>query len=364
MPCLPAMSSSGRLAGVVRRSRHWRSLAASTPGCCCRCFTAEAAASGPAAAERPPELPTVAKISNRVCRVLGRNPSPFTLTGTNLYLVGTGEQRILIDAGEGRPGVLADLLTTMKGEGCTGLSQIILTHWHHDHVMGVPELLRHFGSVPVRKHLPPEGTAGNEERKVKLDTGFDPNVFLQDVEIHDLTDGEVLHCEGASLRVLVTPGHANDHVCLMLEEERALFTGDNILGWGTGTFEDLQLYMDSLRRIRENQPTLLYPAHGPVIGVEKAQAWIQMYISHREERIEQVIEALRQPPAIHKSECRGMDLDSVTRQVYKAQPHVFATPPLLVGALNNTGLVIAYLLQIGKCIEVRPGHYTLVAARL
>ena len=70
-------------------------------------------------------------------------------TRTNMYLVGTGARRILVDAGEGKPGVLDDLLRVMRDEGCAGLDQIVITHWHHDHLEGLPELLRHFGAVPV-----------------------------------------------------------------------------------------------------------------------------------------------------------------------------------------------------------------------
>eukprot|EP00435_Cladocopium_sp_Y103_P055696 s1651_g18.t1 len=113
-------------------------------------------------AHRPPPLPEVARLSDRVIRVLGRNPSPFALTGTNLYLVGTGEERILVDAGEGKPGVLEDLLQTMKQEGCKSLLQVVITHWHFDHIGGVPEMMRHFGNLVVRKYMPKEGTAFGE----------------------------------------------------------------------------------------------------------------------------------------------------------------------------------------------------------
>lgn len=330
------------------------------PSCrCCRGLLPLATSSAsPGAGDAPPPLPPVARLSERVTRVLGRNASPFTLTGTNLYLVGTGRRRILVDAGEGKPGVLDDLLGAMRSEGCEGLEQIVITHWHHDHLMGVPELLSHFGPLPVRKYQPPEGTASGE-RGPQKDMGyfFDPNDVLRDVQVVGLSDGEVLHCEGAALQVLFTPGHANDHVSLWLKEERGLFTGDNVLGWGTGVFQDLQLYMRSLRKMRDMEPELLYPAHGPVVERGRAGAWMQMYISHREERIEQVAASLRAGPTY------GLTLEAVAKAVYSDQPHVLRNPVLFAGACNNSKLVLEYLEKEGLCVQ-EGGNYRFVSAKL
>jgi len=307
-------------------------------------------------------LPEVSKLSPLVNRILGRNPSPFTLTGTNMYLVGSGQGRILIDAGEGKPGVLQDLLRAMEDEGCSHLEQIVITHWHHDHLLGVPELLRHFGShVPVRKYLPPEGTAAGERGPGDLGGGWSPDKLLHELPVSGLVDGEVLCCEGARLRVLFTPGHANDHVCLFLQEEKALFTGDNVLGWGTGTFQDLQLYMSSLRRMRDEEPERLYPAHGPAIAGKKETAdWLQMYISHREERIQQATEALRAGPEA------GCDVPSLVRTIYQEQPSVLQSEILFKGACINTKRVLDYLEQEGLCAQLKDGFYVWVpsASRL
>mmetsp|Transcript_52748 Transcript_52748/g.98764 ORF Transcript_52748/g.98764 Transcript_52748/m.98764 type:complete len:339 (+) Transcript_52748:34-1050(+) len=293
------------------------------------------------AAPGPPPLPEVAKLSDKVIRVLGRNPSPFALTGTNLYLVGTGVSRILIDAGEGKPGVLEDLLRTMSAEGCRELSQLVITHWHYDHLLGVPEILRHFGDeLPVRKYMPVQGTASGELENVE--GAWSPLEFLSNIAIQELVDGETLTCEGATLTVLHTPGHANDHVCLFLEEEKALFTGDNVLGWGTGTFQDLQQYMRSLKLMAAQAPGVLYPAHGPVIsGASEVSAWLQMYITHREERIQQVEDELQ-------SAGSGLDLVDLVRRVYQAQPHVLESEGLFRGACLNTKRVLDFLSHAGR----------------
>lgn len=299
-------------------------------------------------ANGPPPLPEVARLSDRVIRVLGRNPSPFALTGTNLYLVGTGEERILVDAGEGKPGVLEDLLQTMKQEGCKSLSQVVITHWHFDHIGGVPQMMRHFGDLVVRKYMPKEGTAFGES----IDF-WDPDELLSKIQVRELVDLEELHCEGASLKVLFTPGHANDHVCLFLEEEGALFTGDNVLGWGTGTFQDMQPYMNSLKRMAAQGARVLYPAHGPTVaGAAESAAWLKMYISHREERIHQVEKELR-------AAASGLDLIELVKRVYKAQPEVMHSPTLFRGACFNTQHVLDFLHK-EDCIQRDGEHFVWV----
>eukprot|EP00435_Cladocopium_sp_Y103_P044929 s3490_g12.t1 len=153
--------------------------------------------------------------------------------------------------------------------------------------------------------------------------------IMSKIQVRELVDLEELHCEGATLKVLFTPGHANDHVCLFLEEEGALFTGDNVLGWGTGTFQDMQSYMNSLKRMAAQGARVLYPAHGPTVaGAAESAAWLKMYISHREERIHQVEKELRA--------ASGLDLIELVKRVYKAQPEVMHSPTLFRGACFNT----------------------------
>ena len=111
----------------------------------------------------------------------------------------------------------------------------------------------------------------------------------------DIEDGQVFETEdgSATLRALHTPGHTTDHMCLVLEEEGAMFTGDNVLGHGTAVFEDLGTYLESLHRMQDVKgfDGRAYPAHGEVIDHGKAK--IREYILHRRQREEEVVRELR-----------------------------------------------------------------------
>jgi len=226
------------------------------------------------------ELPAVDVWSERVTVALGMNPGIFTGPGTNTYLVGRGRRRILIDTGQGRREYLPVLERALERAGCEGLQEILLTHGHPDHVGGLADVLRRFGPLRVSKLLAPEdGTLGPDR-----------------VSLHD---GDVVETEGARLRALFTPGHASDHLCFLLEEENALFSGDNVLGVGTTVIPteggDLGDYLASLERLLALRPGRIYPAHGPCI--EDGPAKLREYLAHRRLREEQILAGLAAGPA-------------------------------------------------------------------
>ena len=109
------------------------------------------------------------------------------------------------------------------------------------------------------------------------------------------------------LRAIHTPGHTTDHLCFWLEEERALFSGDTILGQGTTEFEDLYDYFNSLKLILNLSPKRIYPGHGPV--VENPAKTLEHYISHRQQRNNQILDALKQSKD-------GLDPHEITEIVY------------------------------------------------
>ncbi|CAH1130260.1 unnamed protein product [Ceutorhynchus assimilis] len=217
-------------------------------------------------------IPAVTKISSRVTRVLGCNPSLMTLQGTNTYIVGTGKRRILIDTGDSDvPQYINHLRSVLKYENID-LAHIFLTHWHHDHVGGLNDIMEDL----------PEFTENCEVWKFPCKE--DNNVY------NAFKDNQEFSVEGATLRVLHTPGHTTDHVVLHLLEDNALFSGDCILGEGTAVFEDLFDYMESLRTILNAKPAVIYPGHGNIIN--NASEKIQFYLNHRLEREQQIMDIL------------------------------------------------------------------------
>lgn len=256
---------------------------------------------GVMAAANDTVLPLIAKLSPRVVRVLGLNPGPMTLQGSNTYLVGSGAQRLLIDSGEGIPEfehALEEALATAGAElgKRVVITQVLLTHWHRDHVGGVSMLQRVFPNVVLWKRRSAYGSPSVE------DVCSPPPPVLQ--------------VEGATLRTIHTPGHTDDHVCVFLEEEQALFTGDTILGTGSSVFSCYTDYISSLQLLQEFEPQLLYPAHGPV--VTSAARYIEEYILHRHQRESQILQALESASSAETQQ--DMCIQDLVRQVYVSTP--------------------------------------------
>lgn len=243
-------------------------------------------------------LPDYARLSPRVATVLGHNPGPFTGPGTNTYIVGTGRRPLLLDTGVGVP-KWAELLPRGLRElaNTDQFDRVVVTHAHQDHIGGMKDVTRLFGRLEVlKKPWPtagPDGAAG--------------------VPITAIEHDAVVATEGATLRGVFTPGHAPDHLCYYLAEEKAVFTGDVILGAGTTVIPDetgdLGQYMDSLRRLLALDVETIYPAHGPVI--RNAKAKIREYIAHRELRERQVLAALKDGP---------LEVVAIVKRIYTDVP--------------------------------------------
>jgi glyoxylase-like metal-dependent hydrolase (beta-lactamase superfamily II) len=171
--------------------------------------------------------------------------------------------------------------------GAERVSHIIITHGHIDHSPMARPLSAVTGAkvygAGVKIVL---GATGEEDD----DPSLSPDVRLQ--------DGDVIEGKGWTLRAITTPGHASDHVCFALDQEKACFTGDHIMGWSTSVISppdgDMQTYLDSLRKIEAMDFEILWPTHGPPI--HQPARFINGLIKHREMREHQIAAQLRNGP--------------------------------------------------------------------
>jgi glyoxylase-like metal-dependent hydrolase (beta-lactamase superfamily II) len=203
--------------------------------------------------------------TTRALRLLAPNPSPMTLEGTNTWVLREpGESAcVVVDPGPDDAGHLQ----RVAEHGPVAL--IVLTHGHLDHSEGAP-MLHAITGAPVLARDP------------AWCIGTDP-----------LPDGPIHVPGGLDWLAVLTPGHSSDSVSLLLREDRALLTGDTILGRGTTVVAHpdgrLGDYLDSLQRLRDLVGTdvdVLLPGHGPV--VDAPVEVVDHYLRHRQERLEQV----------------------------------------------------------------------------
>ncbi|MCT2397938.1 MBL fold metallo-hydrolase [Novosphingobium mangrovi (ex Huang et al. 2023)] len=220
------------------------------------------------------------RIGPLVRRVLARNPSPFTYTGTQTYIVGEGSSVAVIDPG---PDEVEHLDALIQAIGDAEVAAICCTHTHRDHSPAASPLA-------ARTRAPIIGCAPLtlDDDGPRADAAFDPTYIPDRV----LADGEAITGEGWTLRALATPGHTSNHVCFALEETGALFTGDHVMGWSTSVVSppdgDMTAYLDSLQKLYEReQDTVYYPAHGP--EVTNPRQLVRGMIGHRRQRERQIL---------------------------------------------------------------------------
>jgi glyoxylase-like metal-dependent hydrolase (beta-lactamase superfamily II) len=220
-----------------------------------------------------------------VRRVLAPNPSPYTYTGTQTYLVGAGKDLAVIDPGPDEEAHLAALVDAI---GERNVVAIMCTHTHRDHspaaaplaaITGAPVV----GCAPLHIH----------SDAPRVDAPFDQSYTPDRVMEH----GEAMTGPGWTLTAVATPGHTSNHLCFALEQSGAVFTGDHVMGWSTSVVVppdgDMADYMASLHHLYEReQDRIYYPAHGP--AVEKPRQLVRGMIGHRRQRERQIMRLLRE----------------------------------------------------------------------
>lgn len=209
----------------------------------------------------------------RAFLVRATNPSPMTLEGTNTWVLVEpgGREAVVVDPGPDDASHRDAVIAAVAAAGADQVAVIVLTHGHADHSEGASALAEQV-NAPVRAASPAHCSPGQQP----------------------LSDREQLQIAGSHLDVIATPGHTADSVCIVIDADTALLTGDTILGrgstvvaWPDGGLAD---YLATLHRLRalvdERQLRVVLPGHGPVVNDPAAK--IDAYLQHREERLEQV----------------------------------------------------------------------------
>jgi glyoxylase-like metal-dependent hydrolase (beta-lactamase superfamily II) len=250
----------------------------------------------------------------------------MTGRGTNAYLL-PGARPTLIDAPEASESFVERVAQVLDTEqpGAT-LAQVLVTHFHHDHIDGVEALAKRWPELTIAKFPLPD-------RDGKHAVTWTP-----------LADGQLLAAGDGTLWTLHTPGHAPDHVAFLEMRSSLLFCGDLLVNGGTVAINpsaggDLALYLKSLRRLLGDQPRRIYPGHGP--PVDNPGALIRAYITHRLGRETQILDELAKA---------GGTVDELTARVY---PEV--GPELRDTARENLRAHLLKLLAEGRARETDDG---------
>ncbi|MBI1404464.1 MAG: MBL fold metallo-hydrolase [Porphyrobacter sp.] len=219
-----------------------------------------------------------------VKRVLAPNPSPYTFTGTQTYVVGApqGPDCAVIDPGPADEAHLDAILAAVDGRR---IMAIMCTHTHRDHSPAAAPLSQRTGAPIVGCAPLMLQVAGP-----RSDEAFDPTYAPDRV----LEDGEGMRGTGWTLTAIATPGHTSNHLCFALEESGALFTGDHVMGWSTSVVippdGDMGAYMASLEKLLAREDRVYHSAHGEAIT--KPRQLVRGMIGHRRQRENQILRLL------------------------------------------------------------------------
>ncbi|HWY62236.1 MAG TPA: MBL fold metallo-hydrolase [Rhizomicrobium sp.] len=234
------------------------------------------------------------RLTSRIERLLAPNPGPFTFRGTGVYIVGAGERSVgesrsdqnevaVIDPGPDLPEHNAALQAALAGRK---VSHILITHNHNDHSPAARPLqewsgAKIYGYGPLADKSD-EGSSGEES----YDHQFRPDILV--------SDGTVIAGEDFTIECVFTPGHTSNHMCYALAEEKALFTGDHVMGWSTSVIAppdgNMGDYMRSLQKLMARGDAVLYPTHGSPVA--EPGRLLRAYLTHRRMRETQIANCL------------------------------------------------------------------------
>jgi glyoxylase-like metal-dependent hydrolase (beta-lactamase superfamily II) len=231
----------------------------------------------------------VEQVSPMIRRVIANNPTKYSYRGTGTYIVGRGDV-VVIDPGPNLDEHRDALVAALAGET---VRAILVTHCHADHSPLAAWMREATGAPTIA--FGPHGEVdleADEDSDVKVeesvDLAFVPDIVAQDGDV-------VATIDSSAIRAVHTPGHASNHLCFALEAERALFSGDHVMGWSTTVVSppdgDMRAYIDSLRKVAGRDDAILWPTHGNPITETKP--FLAAYLQHRLDREHQVLTQVR-----------------------------------------------------------------------
>jgi glyoxylase-like metal-dependent hydrolase (beta-lactamase superfamily II) len=228
-----------------------------------------------------PRYGVAERLSPLIERLLADNPGPFTFHGTGVYIIGAGESVAVIDPGPDPIGHLEALKSALAGRQ---VSHILITHTHKDHSPAA-QPLKEWSGAKTYGFGPHLETGDVEEGGDRL--------FVPDIKVRD---GDLIAGKDFTIECVHTPGHTANHMCYALKEERALFTGDHVMGWSTSVIAppdgNMGDYLKSLAKLIARRDSILYPTHGA--PVKEPAPLLRAYLAHRHMRETQILACLGQ----------------------------------------------------------------------
>lgn len=270
------------------------------------------------------EYEVLETVSPLVRRIVASNPGSFTGPGTGTYVVGHGRVAV-IDPG---PAITSHTDAILRSLGGETVDAILITHSHVDHWPGMAAIQQATGAR----------TYGFGPKAGKSGGGGPESSYYGSITDLAIEEGETLEGPGWHLTALHTPGHASDHLCFALAEEKILFSGDHVMGWSTSVIMppdgDMADYMRSLDRLLDRDDALYLPTHGPPITDPKAH--VRAFLEHRRERRAAILRTLAK---------RAGTIPEIVETVY------VDVAPGLHGAAAQS--VLAHLIEMEESGEVK-----------
>ena len=261
---------------------------------------------------------TVEWLERGIARLLARNPSAFTFTGTQSYILGE-ECVAVVDPGPDLPDHVDALVQAIAGRPVVA---ILCTHTHRDHSPAARPLSERTGA-PIIGCAPLTLEVVGPRADASFDGDYRPDALL--------SDGDTIDIDGKVLTAVATPGHTSNHLCFAYRD--ALLTGDHVMGWSTTVVVppdgDMAAYMASLGKLRQRSDRIYYPAHGP--PVTNPAQYVRHLMGHRMQRERQIVKLVGEQPR---------DIPDIVANAYPG------LDPRLTAAAG--GSVLAHLLDLQR----------------